>query len=309
MKIIYIVGTGRNGSTIFDIILGNASNIQSCGEVYNAFYAWKKNKKCACSKPVTDCEFWQKVFLQYFNNNSEITIDEIIKLQKRFERKLYSPLLFFLHKRLKTKSYHTYLTSLKIFYEQITKVSQKELLVDSSKNPFRGAALLETFKEKVFFIHLVRDGRGQLMSWFRSGTIPPLNITIKNTKHEKIHWWAPVLYSFSWIFYNLLSGWIIRTSLNGYFRIQYQDFVTSPDKYLVQIADFIDEKLENLTLTSDGQSLLEIGHLVAGNRVRFQNNLKLKSPDERWRTQLKNSHQKVFWVFAGWLAKKYGYKF
>ncbi len=309
MKIVFIIGTGRNGSTILDIMLGNAKTFQSCGEVYNAFYVLGKNKNCACSRTVTKCSFWGNIFVNFFELNQENSADEIAKLHRIFERKLYSPLLFYFHKLLNTKSFKRYLRSLEFFYKQIEKLSDKQVIIDSSKNPLRGAALLEIFKNEVYFIHLVRDGRGQLMSWFRSGIIPPLNIAIKKGGTGKIRWWASSLYSLSWIFYNLLSSWVIKGSSKGYLLIRYQDFVNDPARYFSQIGVFTGEDISDLQLLLNDRSLFKIDHLIAGNRIRFQKNLILKAPDEKWKTQLNKSHKRIFWILAGWLAKKYGYKF
>ena len=43
-KVIYIMGCGRSGTTILDIILGNHSGFLSLGELNNAMDAWNNKK-------------------------------------------------------------------------------------------------------------------------------------------------------------------------------------------------------------------------------------------------------------------------
>lgn len=61
MKVIYIVGMGRSGSTLVDILLDSHSRIRSLGGVRRlARYA--RDQSCACgASSFLDCEFWSDV--------------------------------------------------------------------------------------------------------------------------------------------------------------------------------------------------------------------------------------------------------
>ena len=178
-KIIYIIGTGRNGSTLLDVVLGNSEKLQSTGELFNTIVAWQTNKICSCEKPVDKCPFWLKVKNLFDETFKELDYSDISKILKPFERKPVSPLNFAFHKLVRSSKYNQYESFLRQLYTTLSIVSQKPVLVDSSKNPFRGYALLNVFKENVYFIHLVRDGRGQMWSWMKAGIIPPFGINIK----------------------------------------------------------------------------------------------------------------------------------
>jgi len=70
MKIIYIGGYGRSGSTLLDIILGQSKYIESGGEIVHAQRDIKENKKCTCNKFLEECTVWSKVYSEI---NSEIS--------------------------------------------------------------------------------------------------------------------------------------------------------------------------------------------------------------------------------------------
>lgn len=58
MKVIYIVSTGRSGSTLVDVILGNSPVGHSLGEIYAIYRPFKKNHldaSCRCQN--TQCKY------------------------------------------------------------------------------------------------------------------------------------------------------------------------------------------------------------------------------------------------------------
>ena len=65
MKLIYIAGYGRSGSTILDIILNNSGKIGGFGEI-TQFLSDYKDYKCSCGATFMNCEFW-KDFIPVLN--------------------------------------------------------------------------------------------------------------------------------------------------------------------------------------------------------------------------------------------------
>lgn len=61
LKIIYVGGYGRSGSTALDIFMGLNSEARSMGELCNFHHAVRGGNKCSCGQEVRDCEFWGPV--------------------------------------------------------------------------------------------------------------------------------------------------------------------------------------------------------------------------------------------------------
>ena len=316
-KIIYIIGTGRNGSTLVDIVLGNSRKIQSTGELFNTIGAWKINKVCSCNKDVNDCQFWSKVKKLFESTSKDLDLNNILSLQKCFERSMFSPVNLFFNRLFHTKKYQQYEKYLREFYTTIASVSGKPALVDSSKNPFRGYALLNSFQDNIYFIHLIRDGRGQMWSWIKAGIIPPFNIAVRKNREgnrseeEKQHfWWTPFLYAFSWILYNMISYLVVlKAGSNKSIHILYEDFVKNPSFYIKKIGALIDEDLHELCHFVDKKRPLAINHILAGSRHRHLKQITIRPPDDEWKVLLPMKDRYIFWLIAGWLAKIYGYAF
>lgn len=60
--LINICGTARSGTTMLDLMLGNADDVFSCGEVYARFRPWRKHHfsiECSCDEQ--PCPVWERL--------------------------------------------------------------------------------------------------------------------------------------------------------------------------------------------------------------------------------------------------------
>jgi len=312
-KILYIIGTGRNGSTLLDVFLGNAAKLQSAGELYSFHRAFQNDKQCACGQQVNECSFWSQVKNLLSKSDTVEDDQELLALQSRFEKHPSSPVYFAFHRLLRTQTYRKYQGFLQKLYSTVSSVAQKPVIVDSSKNPLRGQALLDTFGANVYFIHLIRDGRGQLWSWMKTGEIPPFGISIQrgqSGERKQFYWWAAILYACSWVFYNLLSSRVCRRAGREHFiRIQYDAFVRHPEQYVSQLGEMLKVDLTDLHEIAEAGKPFHPDHLIAGNRMRFLKEVTFRHPDEEWKTRLVSGYKRSFWLVAGWLSRRYGYKY
>ena len=71
IKVIYCMGSGRSGSTLFGIIMGNHPMIINPGEINNINGLKKKKFNCSCGERVEDCEFWSEVYSNWTQKNTE----------------------------------------------------------------------------------------------------------------------------------------------------------------------------------------------------------------------------------------------
>lgn len=313
LKIVYIIGTGRSGSTLIDVVLGNSGKVVSTGEIYDAINAQLRNKLCSCGVKLRDCPFWSQVSSHYSDALETTTLYGMHEIHRRLERSALAPLRIMLRKILRLKDVEDYKRFLDNLYAALRTVSGKSVIVDSSKNPLRGYLLSLLDSTDVYYIHLVRDGRAALWSWMRTGTIPPFGIPIRKharlttTSESKHYWYTPWLYSMSWVAYNLATQIVLRLIKKKCARIQYEQFVANPSRYIDLIGDLIDEDLSDLRKLIESSSPLEIDHVISGNQLRLARRITLRPADDDWNRKLPDSYKKVFWMCAGWLARSYGY--
>ncbi len=66
IKVIYIMGWGRSGSTILSSILGQMDGFLQVGEIRTIWSdGFDQNRICGCGKPFLECDFWTRVFKDF----------------------------------------------------------------------------------------------------------------------------------------------------------------------------------------------------------------------------------------------------
>ena len=62
IRLVYVLGGGRSGSTLLDTILGNHPTIESVGELSSVLeHGWSDSRQCACGQSAPQCPFWSEV--------------------------------------------------------------------------------------------------------------------------------------------------------------------------------------------------------------------------------------------------------
>ena len=76
VRVIYIMGAGRSGSTLLDTVLANHPDVVGVGELVNLHSAgWTSNEVCACGKLGTECDFWTRVRTAWQRRVPEATVE------------------------------------------------------------------------------------------------------------------------------------------------------------------------------------------------------------------------------------------
>jgi len=142
MKVIYLVGMGRSGSTLSEILLDSHSAIRGLGGMRRlAHYA--KNHPCPCGAPTfAACEYWSAV-------------DE--KLIERTGQGLTTL-------PVNSKDADTFAQANRVLFETAAEVANVPFVSDNSKGLGRLRALLDVPGLEVVPIHVLRDPRGRAYS-------------------------------------------------------------------------------------------------------------------------------------------------
>ncbi len=301
MKIVYISGCGRSGSTLLDTILSEHNDIVGVGELTNLFYAgWKNNEYCSCQKQIKECEFWTKVKEIWEDKSDLSSFEEYIVLQKKVERIRFFFKLIFNKKLLQSNEVQKYIYNTKILYEAIQIVSSKKYIIDSSKTPIRAFLLSQSDDIDLYIIHLIRDIRGFGYSMKKAFK----NVDLKSGVQKQIDSKSNLYILRDWWLLNILTEKIGKKS--KYLRIIYEEFLNDSNKAMKLIGDFIDLDMEEVSKKlNDGFSPIQ-SHKAAGNRLRMQKKIILKK-DMEWETKLSSFDKNILKFCSYPLLKKYGY--
>lgn len=303
IKVIYIMGASRSGSTILDTVLGNHPQIESVGELNNLPRSgWINGEYCACGKRGNACSFWSNVRQEWVKRIGIDDVEGYLALQNIFERFRHWPRL--LKERYKSSlQFQTYTKHTHALFEVICQVSGKSLVVDSSKNRMRAFALSIMPGIDLHLIHLVRDGRGVVWSLKKTYRKDQNQGVQKDFKASPI-WMTTAL----WILANLQSEWVkYQLDVQQSLQVRYEDLITNPKMILNKVEKFIAYDFGEMAEVVSARKAMEVGHTIAGNRLRMAKSVRLQ-PDIEWMDKMPDEEQQMVWIMAGWLMSRYGYK-
>lgn len=142
IKVLYIIGSGRSGSTVMSAILGEQTDIVCAGEVSQLVCdGWKDNFYCSCGVRGNQCKFWSEVYKIWLEKTQCKDLNDYLYLQQKFENfKSISSWWRISHDN-QSPEFQQYKKWTKNIYEAIQKTSGKSIIIDASKNPARALAL------------------------------------------------------------------------------------------------------------------------------------------------------------------------
>jgi hypothetical protein len=307
VKVLYIAGWGRSGSTILGRILGQTEGFFSVGELR---YVWDRgvveNRLCSCGVPFMDCPMWREIIGQVLDPNGGLDAEALIDLRERGLRTrhvLFTPT----HGGLQTRVARMtgYLETLEKLYRAVQGVSQSRVIVDTSKFPSYAYILRNVPGIKVYLVHLVRDPRAVAYSW-ASRRKPELDTG--KTTDDLMTSHSLVGSSLTWNEWNLAIEKVWRREPERYMRLRYEDFVRSPRTAIKDILRFVGEGELEVPFSDEHQVSLEASHTFSGNPNRFRSgNVRIES-DEEWKQELSNAHRATVTALTLPGLVRYGYR-
>ena len=160
-EIIFIVGSGRSGSTILDMLLGGAENGFSTGEFFRIYDTNSLDAMCTCGQTISNCIVWSNLISLKKN---------IFSKPKGFLSKLYHFLSVLLYSKLNINlldnQYFKFTLNNAHLFNKLFEVTDSDVIIDSSKDLLRALTIERMFKNKYSFnyIYLTRDGLAQSFS-------------------------------------------------------------------------------------------------------------------------------------------------
>ena len=301
VKILYVMGEGRSGSTILDIILGTHSDIIGVGELWSMLTENEKlTGQCSCGKTVGECEFWTSTKKKYINQLDKRTLEMVHNTRLKHDQLRRFPLKL---AGFKGKGVERYNLDADLLYTTISKVSGKSIIVDSTKQIGRAFNILNSPSLDVYLIHLVRDGRGILRSRLRD---------LERTPTLQRPWWRkmPIFTMFAWTVKNFCALLVGRTVPEKYLLVRYEDLTSTPIAVFKMIEQFCQIDMKDITQRFQNDLSFTTSHQIGGNqRAREKSQHIYLKADQEWMTMLSQWNRVLFWIGASYMGRKLGYSY
>jgi hypothetical protein len=303
VKVLFIAGLGRSGSTMLGNILGQVQGVIATGEVR---YLWERglgeDRMCGCGLKVRQCDFWQSVLRRSFGGLSTPSIRRMTMLRRALTRTRQLP--FFMVPRLsrllgaRLSEYQDYLQAL---YRAIAEVSGSDVVVDSSNSPMYAYVLKESPGVDLSSLHLIRDSRAHAYSWQRRREWMDADEPVSMPRYGVIKssiWWS------TW---NLAAEVLLKGPAHEYLMIRYEDLVDHLEESLREILAMVGLSDRQLPLLSERTVSLHATHTVAGNPMRFDVGQVDITADVEWVERMSPTKRWIVTRMTGRLLRRYGY--
>jgi hypothetical protein len=303
VKVLYIAGFGRSGSTILGNVLGEIGGFFHGGE-FN--FIWERNvienRLCGCGAPFDECEVWGSVLKRAFGGMDEVDAREMVRLQTSGTRTRHIPLMFFtIGRRMLVSRLGKFMSRLQKLYGAVQETTGSQVIVDSSKLPAYGYVLGRTPGIDLYVVHLVRDPRAAAYSWLRKKPQPDTN-RLSYMLRMNI-----VKSSLLWDAWNASCEALWRGSSTRYMRLRYEDFVEDPQRALTDILGMLHEDTRRLTFLDGRVVELGVSHTVSGNPNRFQTGTVRLRPDDEWTSRMRLRNKMLVTLLTLPLLLRYEY--
>ena len=297
VKVLYIAGFERSGSTIVNRVLGQIDGFVAWGELRDIWeHGIIENRPCTCGASFADCPAWQNIFNEAFNGTDKIDTLEMSKLQKK-ARLMVLPHYF---KLLKDKFFKQkvsqYLTNLEKLYQAIKITTGSQVIVDSTKASWYGYVLGLLPSIDLYVVHVVRNPKGVCYSLEQH----------KSKGEVTSQWYNPLHASLSWNLKNYAVEMLLNFSKKRYLRINYEDFIVNPKPTVEQILELLNEKVTELPFIDRSTVKMGTDHIVTGSpSSRSDIGIVKLQLDERWKQKMKLRDKVLVTCTTCLLSKKY----
>jgi hypothetical protein len=305
MKILYIAGIGRTGSTVVDQVLGAQPGLFSTGQLEDM---WKdgvlRNWRCACGEPFASCPFWSAVRQSDPDLLTTQAAEEIVRFHDQTFRLRLMPRLWWSggRQQILSKTPAEYLDRIARLYRAIELTSGCDTIVDSSKDPGYAHLLLESgAAESIEVIHLVRDPRAVAYSWTRRKVDPTSPGSQVALEPRSVALTARI-----WLAWNSTIERLGHQLPVHYRFLRYEDFVSDPNAFLrrLGLGDAVTHGESAPTVQNPA-----VWHTVAGNPSRMRSGPIVLRADEEWREKISNDDAFTVSMITAPLLRRYGYRF
>ena len=291
VRVLYIAGDFRSGSTFISQILGSYDHCLAVGELFDFWAECQSGDRlCSCGVPLRECTFWTAVLENGFGGVNFSWIEDVIDLRKRVQSPRHLPFLLFPRIRTRSFSRHLreYVAILERLYTSIQEVSGCEAIVDSSKLAAYALALKESPAIDVNLIHVSRDSRACVYSWSKQKPEPSAG---ERTRHLDKR--PPISTALMWQFRNLMFALIARR-FSSSIRITFEAFTRLPNSMFRLLSRHLGLTGHDRIWNGEREVLVSpTSHVFAGNPDRIHHGAIRVRSTEEWRTRMPRGQQRL----------------
>lgn len=311
MKVLFIVGKGRSGSTILDVLLDRLDGWFGMGEFDRIWVKVRDGFPCGCGTDVVDCPVWGEVVRTVLAQHRGCDPADTEAVRRaaggthvdacRVLGYRELPALW-LGRRSDVVDRHVALMA--DVYRALGERTGARVLVNSSKWPGDPGLLGMVPGIDPYAVHLVRDPRAVAHSWSRHKA-PEDPTAGRALRRDHV-----AVSAAGWVAKNVASEvGLRRLDPAQHLRVRYEDLVEDGAAELARIASLVGEPPPPADFLERCATTSAVNHTAGGNPDRLGLDRVRLRRDERWRSEMTEPARTGTSVLSAPLLARYGYHF
>lgn len=309
MKVLFVTGFGRSGTTVVDSILGQVEGFFSLGE---AQYVWdrglERNLLCGCGARFRECAFWGPLAGEIAGGLDEEHLRRMVRLRDRQgpgRAVVRAALGRFRRAPADPSGWRDYVDRTARLYRAVQRATGSRVLIDSSKSPAHGL-VLDAMRSAIpdlelYVLHMVRNPRAVAHSWQKRKIYDASGDEPMYMARLSLHRSAA-----KWLGWNAAIELLWRRR-GRYLLLPYEAFAADPRGSVRSVVDHLGEPDARLPFTGPRTVELDTVHSVAGNPNRFATGPVEIRNDEGWKAKMSPARQLAVAAMTWPLLGRYGY--
>lgn len=313
VRVVFIGGSGRSGSTLVERLLGALPGVCNVGEV---IHLWERGllrgERCGCGVPLARCPFWREVGEVAFGGWDSFDVRGFLALKRSVDRNRFIPRLLadggsaggLFPRGATRRGAMEYAAVYARLYRAVRQVSGCAVTVDASKHSSLAFCLRTEPGIDLRVIHLVRDPRAVAYSWTRRVRRPEAAEAVPDS-NEYMATLSPARSAMRWNILNL--GFHLLAACGTPTRLmRYEDLIAAPVPGVRELSEFAGVEPELSFMTDTGADL-GLSHTAGGNPMRFSAGWIEFRRDDAWCSRLRPDARALVTTLTFPLLASYGY--
>jgi hypothetical protein len=305
VRVVYVAGAGRSGSTLLGILLGALPGTAAVGELR---HVWRRgvqeDQLCGCGQPFSACPFWQDVGQRAFGGWDHAPTDRMIQLQRLVDRFRRLPAIA--AGRLAPRTHARVEEYAEVYarvYRAVSDAAGGALVVDTGKSVTFAATIGRRPELDMRVLHLVRDPRAVSYSWTRRRAMPEVR-----DEEAYMATFSPFQSSLVWLGNNAAAD-ALRLIRLPVTELRYELLVGGGrSQALERIAACVGRPVSEVATLAGDEVAIGVQHTAAGNPARFAAGSVRLRADEEWRTGMRSGDRMMVSAVTFPLLLRYGYR-
>jgi hypothetical protein len=302
VKVVYVLGTQRGGTTVTGRLLGAMAGFAFVGELRRLWGVGPDgDRRCGCGARHRQCPVWSVVLPAVVDEGPPL--EEVRRWQALLSSHRASSLTPWpLHDRpgALADAGRGYGELLRSTYRSLADATGARVIVDSSKLPAEARVILGLADVEATLVHVVRDPRATASSLIRRSGRPAglLGAHPRETLSGS-------------------AGWLVRHAASSAVRhttlarrsmvVRYESVATDPDGFLRSVAQLVGEPVPADAVVVDRAFEAGPDHTPTG-AGRFARARVELVRDDRWKADLTAADRLLATAVTAPLAGAYGYR-